>query len=560
MKITTKLLGSYIILAIIVLILGIVSFLGLRTVNTNSEELYSDRLRPAMMLAEVAQLMENTRVHMLTGVINSDASRGEPALENAERIDELLLEYSERRLTEEEEPLVEELNRSWANYSEFIQETSVSLVNEEYTDALNAIRQGGVWYGAANMYLNDLLNLTDSLSSEANAENRAVYTSMWTVILIASLGAVAFALAVGLTMGKIIGKPLTTISRQLNDVAEGKLTGDAVQTKRKDEIGLLEQATNKMQHELKHIINSVSQASQQVLTASEELTQSTNEVVMGADQIAVTMQELASGSESQAHYTSDLSENMSVFASTIEASVAKSEDVKKHSGQVREMTAEGSTLMRDSVAQMSTIDKIVKQSVAGMKNLDIKSDEVSKLITVIEAISEQTNLLALNAAIEAARAGEQGKGFAVVADEVRKLSEQVSQSVEEITVIVESMQEESGSAVRSLEAGYIEVTKGKAQIQKTGDTFNQIATSVEEMERTITDISEKLAVNKVQTEKMQTSVEEIASVSEESAAGIEETSASAQQSNSTMQEVSASSQELKGLAERLNGMVERFEL
>lgn len=560
MKITTKLLGSYIILAIIVLLLGLVSFLGLRRVNSNSEELYTDRFRPAMVLAEVAQLMENSRVHMLTGVINSDASRGEPALENVERIDELLLFYSERPLTEEEAPLVEELNRSWDNYSDFIRETSNALVEEEYTEALNGIRQGGVWYGAANMYLNDLLSLTDTLSSEANAENRAVYTSMWTIILMASLGATAFALTVGLMMGKVIGKPLTLISRKLNDVAEGNLTGEALITKRRDEIGILEQATNKMQYELRHIIESVSLASQRVLSASEELTQSTQEVVMGADQIALTMQELASGSESQAHYTSDLSENMSYFSSTIETSVAKSESVKDHSTQVKGLTSDGSTLMQDSVAQMVTIDQIVQRSVVGMKNLDSKSGEVSKLITVIEEIAEQTNLLALNAAIEAARAGEQGKGFAVVADEVRKLSEQVSHSVEEITTIVESMQKESTEAVISLESGYAEVSKGTAQIQKTGETFNHIAASVEQMEETIKDIVEKLAINREQTIKMQTSVEEIASVSEESAAGIEQTSASAQQSNSTMQEVSASSQELKGLAEKLNGMVERFEL
>lgn len=281
---------------------------------------------------------------------------------------------------------------------------------------------------------------------------------------------------------------------------------------------------------------------------------------MGADQIALTMQELASGSESQANYTSDLSENMSAFVSTIEASVSQSENMKDYSSRVRGMTNEGTTLMQDSVSQMTEIDRIVQQSVAGMRTLDTKSGEVSKLITVIEDIAEQTNLLALNAAIEAARAGEQGKGFAVVADEVRKLSEQVSHSVGDITVIVDSMQKESTDAVINLESGYAEVTKGTAQIQKTGETFGQIAASVEQMEETVKDIAEKLAANRAQTIKMQSSVEEIASVSEESAAGIEQTSASAQQSNSTMQEVSASSQELKGLAETLSGLVERFEL
>lgn len=560
MKITTKLMGSYLILAIVVLALGGVSFLGLHNVNTNSEELYSQRLQPTIVLAEIAQLMENSRVHLLTGVINADPTRGEHALTNSERIDELIVQYGNRTLIEEEAELYDNLVRSWTNYSEIIDETVSSMEEGNFTDSMAGIRNGGAQYGAANMYLTNLLELADSLSAQANSMNHGIYVSMRRLIVAASFIVIALAVGIGLVMGRLIGKPLQGVSSRLAEVARGDLTSEIVETKRKDEIGLLEQATGKMQQELRHIIESVSHATQQVLSASEELTQSTNEVVMGADQIALTMQELASGSESQANYTSDLSENMSVFVSTIEASVSQSENMKDYSSRVRGMTSEGTTLMQDSVSQMTEIDRIVQQSVAGMRTLDTKSGEVSKLITVIEDIAEQTNLLALNAAIEAARAGEQGKGFAVVADEVRKLSEQVSHSVGDITVIVDSMQKESTDAVINLESGYAEVTKGTAQIQKTGETFGQIAASVEQMEETVKDIAEKLAANRAQTIKMQSSVEEIASVSEESAAGIEQTSASAQQSNSTMQEVSASSQELKGLAETLSGLVERFEL
>jgi methyl-accepting chemotaxis protein len=410
------------------------------------------------------------------------------------------------------------------------------------------------------MYLNDLLEMNEILSGQAFSQNQSVYIALRNIILIVSVLATAFAIVIGLFMGRIIGRPLTSISSKLNDVADGKLTGQTIRTKRKDEIGMLEQATNKMQEELRHIITSVSNATHHVLSSSEELTQSTNEVVQGADQIAITMQELASGSESQATYTSDLSESMSAFVHTIEQSVEESERIYQTSTKVRGLTDEGRLMMDSSVTQMQTIDEIVKQSVEGMRGLDTKSSEVSELVTVIEGIAEQTNLLALNAAIEAARAGEQGKGFAVVADEVRKLSEEVSGSVVEITDIVRRMQEESAQVVGALENGYSEVQKGTTQIQETGKTFNSISSSVEQMERTIRRITEKLADNKEQTVNMSSSVEEIASISEESAAGIEQTSASAQQSNSTMQEVSASSEELARLAEELNQLVERFEL
>lgn len=560
MKITTKLLGSYLILAVIVLVLGGLSLFGLQRMNDNSNELYTERVQPTIILSEIAQLMENTRVHMLTGVINADPSRGEPALENIDRIEELLAEYSNRTFYEEEAVLVEELNRSWDNYSDLLYETGDFLVEQDFTEAMNGIRRAGAWYGAANMYLNDLLEMNEILSEQAFSQNQSVFIALRNIILIVSVLATAFAIVIGLFMGRIIGRPLTSISSKLNDVADGKLTGQTIRTKRKDEIGMLEQATNKMQEELRHIITSVSNATHHVLSSSEELTQSTNEVVQGADQIAITMQELASGSESQATYTSDLSESMSAFVHTIEQSVEESERIYQTSTKVRGLTDEGRLMMDSSVTQMQTIDEIVKQSVEGMRGLDTKSSEVSELVTVIEGIAEQTNLLALNAAIEAARAGEQGKGFAVVADEVRKLSEEVSGSVVEITDIVRRMQEESAQVVGALENGYSEVQKGTTQIQETGKTFNSISSSVEQMERTIRRITEKLADNKEQTVNMSSSVEEIASISEESAAGIEQTSASAQQSNSTMQEVSASSEELARLAEELNQLVERFEL
>lgn len=217
-------------------------------------------------------------------------------------------------------------------------------------------------------------------------------------------------------------------------------------------------------------------------------------------------------------------------------------------------------MMANSVSQMQSIDNIVKNSVDGVKELDVKSGEISKLVGVIASIAEQTNLLALNAAIEAARVGDQGKGFAVVADEIRQLAEQVSVSVVDITDIVNNIQSESAKLVVGLETGYEQVEKGTNQIQQTGETFNKISSSVESMGNAIKEISNRLAGNRSTTKNMSTNIEEIAGLSEQSAAGIEQTSATAQQTTSTMQEVSSSSEELANLAEKLSNLVERFKI
>ena len=191
----------------------------------------------------------------------------------------------------------------------------------------------------------------------------------------------------------------------------------------------------------------------------------------GSQQIASTMQELAAGTESEAKTASELASIMGLFSTSVQEANANGENIQKSSNEVFQMTSEGSQLMKSSNEQMVKIDQIVQESVQKVQGLDVKSQEISKLVSVIQEIADQTNLLALNAAIEAARAGEHGRGFAVVADEVRKLAEQVSTSVADITEIVTGIQNESSLVAESLQDGYKEVKQGTTQIKTTQETF-----------------------------------------------------------------------------------------
>ena len=171
---------------------------------------------------------------------------------------------------------------------------------------------------------------------------------------------------------------------------------------------------------------------------------------------------------------------------------------------------------------MAIIDNTIKQSLEKVKSLDDMALKITEVVTVINEVAEQTNLLALNAAIEAARAGEHGKGFAVVADEVRKLAEQVSLSVNDITTTTEAIQEESSAAVTALEEGYQAVNEGSIQIKTTGETIKNLNGIINRMGGEIDETYSALYHLLDDTKMINDAITNIASVSEQSAAGIAE--------------------------------------
>lgn len=550
-------LFGFSLIIILLVCFGIYNFYSVKSTNQNTSKILDEEMKILIADEQLATVMANRIATVRGYVLFGDQDfkeRFDLYTGKGKEYEEIIKEEGG---AEEFEDLVKRTNE-WQNFiltnvfSEY-DKGNEEMAKENLSEAAVVARE--IMAGYEELAANRENQIEENGKSIMTNGERNLVVSMSVIILITFVS-----VAVALITSHLIAKPIKEIKERMKSIAAGNLNHDPLILHSNDEVGQLVQAANEMQQSNRDLLIKINAVSESVTSQSEELTQSANEVKVGSQQIASTMQELAIGSETQATNASDLASGMSTFSAVVNEANANGKQIERVSKEVLEMTENGTQLMDSSNQQMKKIDQIVHNAVQKVDGLDIKSQEIAKLVSVIEDIAAQTNLLALNAAIEAARAGEQGKGFAVVATEVKKLAEQVANSVGDITSFVEDILNETKIVKTSLNKGYEEVELGTNQINSTSETFAEINHTVMGMVDRIKVVSENLATITSISEKMNHSIGDIAAISEESAAGVEQTSASSQQISSSMDEVANSSEELEIMAEDLNKLVKQFRL
>ncbi|MEM8739593.1 MAG: methyl-accepting chemotaxis protein [Planctomycetota bacterium] len=324
-------------------------------------------------------------------------------------------------------------------------------------------------------------------------------------LLLIGLGIAAVVCCVGFFFSIQLVRPIPPILARAREIAEGDLAGEALPIKTHDEMGKLTASMNEMSVSLRSLIQEVSNTSQEVAAASTQIACSSDEIARGMNE-----------QTSQVHQVSSAVEEMS--ASIVEVA-RKSTDAANSAERSGNTATEGGKVVHQTIEGMNAISDAVSASARSVEELGKRGDQIGEIIAVINDIADQTNLLALNAAIEAARAGEHGRGFAVVADEVRKLADRTTQATEEIGASIQAIQTETGEAVGRMDAGTQQVTTGVEKARAAGESLKQIVASAQDVSGMIQSIAAAAEEQSAASEEVARSIETISAVSQQTAEG-----------------------------------------
>ena len=535
-SVSTRASLSFAVMALIVLLVGGLSLLQMQRMNDNAERVEQEWLPSILALNDMSREFLRIRALTLRLFVNRDAQTMRSTEQSLGQVKDQLSEAQERYrklISSQAEQAM--FDRYLAAQNDYLREQSkfVELSRQDKLEEGRAVVNGELNSHAndAAQALLDMTELNKKGAATSIAEGRAVFAAAINWVVIFMVLAVVLTIVLALVLTRSIVKPLSEAVAVARTVASGDLS-TTIQVEGTDEPAQLLEALKSMQQSLRSTIQHIADSSNQLASASEELHAVTEDTNRGLHQQNNEIEQAATAVNEMTSAVDEVARNA---VSTSEASRESERTAQRGRDQVLR-----------TVNSISSLAENVTSTASEVGDLADKIRDISKVLDVIRAIAEQTNLLALNAAIEAARAGEQGRGFAVVADEVRLLAQRTQQSTQEIEQMIGGIRQGTDHAVSAMQGSNTLAHATLELAQSAGQALDEIT-------RSITEINERNLL-------IASASEEQASVTREVDRNLVNIRDLSLQSSAGANQTSASSQELSRLAIDLNGLVSKFRL
>ncbi len=546
LSIKSKLIIILLVGCISVVISGALGLVGMKSSDNEIESIYNENLINVAQITHIMSLMRDNRIQLLLALQHDPKNpdlvkrhdhpltmHTDQVMKNIQEITKTWDEYLKATQTPEEKKVTEDFTEKRGKFvKEGLLPTREALLSGDFDQAaLLTLTKVNPLFAPANEVAQKMLDNEKQQAKQSYVDAEHNFkTTMLEVI-----AAIVISILVSVALGLMIIRSILTAAKSLIKASGAMANGDLTQRvsfASKDELGTIGKSFDVMADSFSQALRKVSDSSLQVTTAASQVHSIAERIATGAEEVAAQSATVATAGEEMSATSGDIAQNCQVAA---------------EGAQRASVTAQnGAEVVEKTVRVMSQIAERVQESAKTVASLGERSDQIGTIIGTIEDIADQTNLLALNAAIEAARAGEQGRGFAVVADEVRALAERTTKATREIGEMIKAIQNETKGAVSAMEQGVHQVEAGTMEAEKSGQALHEILEQINDVA--------------MQVNQIATAAEEQTATTGEISSNMHQITAVVQQTSQGAHESATAATQLSGNAEELQRLVQQFKL